>query len=228
MKEYSNKKTARIVAILIILAIASSLVSGSFLESLHTPDYLTEASANKPQVFIGVLLLLTLTVSVVSIPIVMFPIFKKYNERLALGYIGARIFEGISDTILAICSLLVLILSQEFVQAGSIMSSNFQASGALILTFYDWIGILENIPYCLGILMFSYLLYQSKLVPRWLAIWGFVGGALLLTRVPINMFIFYNPVSTAILAIPIILNELVLAGWLLVKGFKSTTDEQNP
>jgi len=224
MKEYSMHKIARIVAGLIILALASSMMSGSFLESLYTIDYLNEASANEPQVFIGVLLLLTLTVSVVSIPIVMFPIFKKYNDRLALGYVGARIFEGISDIILAICSLLVMLLSQEFVKAGSVMSSYFQTSGALILTFYDWIGILENIPYCLGILIFSYLLYHSKLVPRWLAIWGFIGGALLLTRVPINMFIVYNPELTAVLAIPIILNELVLAGWLIVKGF-NTSDE---
>ncbi|MHA2174997.1 MAG: DUF4386 domain-containing protein [Candidatus Hodarchaeales archaeon] len=74
--------------------------------------------------------------------------------------------------------------------------------------------------------MFSYLLYQSKLVPRWLAVWGLIGGIIMLARVPISMFVLV-PLSpyhewTALLAIPIILNELVLAGWLIVKGFNSS------
>ncbi|MFW9906917.1 MAG: DUF4386 domain-containing protein, partial [Candidatus Thorarchaeota archaeon] len=68
-----------------------------------------------------------------------------------------------------------------------------------------------------------YLLYQSKLVPRWLAVWGLIGGTIMLTRVPISMFIL-DPLSpyhewTALLAIPIIVNELVLAVWFIIKGF---------
>ncbi len=221
----SQQKTARIVGVLIILALASSLMSGSFLESLigseRPQDYLGAVSANETQVLIGVLLLLTLTASVVAIPIVMFPIFKQHNESLALGYVGARIFEGFSDAILAISPLLLVTLSLEFVSAGAPVDSYFQTAGALLLALRDWIGVLENIPYCLGVMMFSYLLYQSKLVPRWLSIWGLIGGIVLLTRVPLSMFVF-DPLTTAILAIPIIMNELVLAGWLIVKGFNSS------
>lgn len=223
----SEKKTARIVGVLIILAIASSLTSGFFFKSLNISDYLDAVSTNEAQVLIGVLLTLTLTVSVVSIPIVMFPIFKRYNESIALGYVGARIFEGFSDAILAICSLLIVILSREFVKVGSVVTSYFQTSGDLILSLYDWIGVLENIPYCLGVLMFSYLLYQSKLVPRWLAVWGFIGGIILLTRVPLSMFIF-DHLTTAVLAIPIIVNEIFLAIWLIVKGFNSSSEKLDP
>jgi hypothetical protein len=225
-----EKKTARIVGVLIILALASSLMSGNFLESLigseRPQDYLGAVSANETQVFIGVLLLLTLTASVVAIPIVMFPIFKQHNESIALGYVGARIFEGITDFIIAITPLLLVTLSLEFVNAGAPVDSYFQTAGALLLALRDWVGILENVPYSLGVLMFSYLLYQSKLVPRWLAVWGLIGGTIMLTRVPISMFIL-DPLSpyhewTALLAIPIIVNELVLAGWLIVKGFNSS------
>ncbi|MFX0126008.1 MAG: DUF4386 domain-containing protein [Candidatus Hodarchaeota archaeon] len=213
----SNQKTAKIVGILFILALASSMMSGVFLESINSPDYLDAVSTNEIQMFIGVLLLATLTASVVSIPIVMFPILKRYNESLALGYVGARIFEGFSDAVMAVSMLLLVILSREFVIAES-PATHFQTSGALILGLYYWISVLENIPYCLGALMFSYLLYQYKLVPRWLAAWGLIGATLLVTRVPLSMFVF-DPLSTALLAIPIILNEMVLAVWLIVKGF---------
>ncbi|MHA2326856.1 MAG: DUF4386 domain-containing protein [Promethearchaeota archaeon] len=193
----AEKKIARIVGVLFITALASSLMSGVFLESVNTQDYLDTVSAHEIEIGIGVILLLILTVSVVTIPIIMLPILKNENERLAFGYIGARIFEGIADVIIAISPLLILT-----------------------------VGILENVPYSLGVLMFSYLLYQSKLVPRWLAVWGLIGGIIMLARVPISMFVLV-PLSpyhewTALLAIPIILNELVLAGWLIVKGFNSS------
>ncbi|MHA1968303.1 MAG: DUF4386 family protein [Candidatus Hodarchaeales archaeon] len=64
------------------------------------------------------------------------------------------------------------------------------------------------------------MLYQSKLVPRWLSAWGLIGATLLLTRVPLSWFVF-DPLSTSLLAIPIIMNEVVLAVWLIVKGFES-------
>ncbi|MFX0201461.1 MAG: DUF4386 domain-containing protein [Candidatus Hodarchaeota archaeon] len=214
----SDNKTARNVGVLFIIALVSSMLSGVFLGSLTVPDYLVAISANENQVLIGVLLTLTLTVSVVSIPIVMFPILKKQNELLALGYVGARIFEGFSDVVLAISPLLLLTLSREFVNAEAPVASDFQTLGTLLLAVSDWTSVLENIPYCLGALMFFYLLNQLKLVPRWLSVWGLIGAILLLTRVPLSMFIF-DPLSTAILAIPIIVNELVLAVWLIAKGF---------
>jgi len=96
IKMDSNRKTAIIVGILFITALVSSLLSGVFSASIDSPDYLTAVSANENQVLIGVLFQLTLVASVVAIPIMMFPILKKHDESLALGYVGARIFEGFS------------------------------------------------------------------------------------------------------------------------------------
>lgn len=85
----SNRKIAIIVGVLFIIATVSSLLSGVFSGSISGPDYLTAVSANENQVLIGVLFQLTLTASVVAIPIMMFPILKKQNESLALGYVCA-------------------------------------------------------------------------------------------------------------------------------------------
>jgi hypothetical protein len=217
----STRKTAIIVGVLFITALVSSMLSGVFSGSTNDPDYLTAVSANENKVLIGVLFQLILTASVVAIPITMYPILKKHNESLALGYVGARIFEGFFDIVIAMSMLLLLTLSREFVEAGAPVASYFQTSGALLLALRDWSSVLENFPYCLGALIFYYLLYRSKLIPRWLSGWGLFGAALFLATVPFRMFGLIPP-STLVLAVPLILNELVLAIWLIVKGFNSS------
>ena len=106
-----------IVGVLFITALVSSALSGSGYTD--DPGYLTAVSANENKVLRGVLFQLLLTASVVAIPIVLFPILKTHNESLALGYVGARIFEGFFDTVIAISMLLLLTLSREFVKAGA-------------------------------------------------------------------------------------------------------------
>jgi hypothetical protein len=217
----SSRRTATTVGVLIITALASSALSGAFIGSIDDPDYLTAVSANEYKVLIGVLFQLILAASVIAIPIVMFPIFKKHSESLALGYVVARIFEGFFDIVIAMSLLLLLTLSREFVEAGASATSNFQTSGALIIAVRDWSSVLENIPFCLGALIFYYLLYRLILVPRWLSVWGLLGVALFLSTVPFRLFGLL-PQSALVLVVPLIVNELVLAIWLIVKGFNSS------
>ena len=159
--------------------------------------------------------MLTLVASVVAIPIMMFPILKKQSESLALGYVGARIFEGFFDAVMAIGLLLLVTLSREFVNAVAPVASYFQTSGALLLALYDWSSVPENFPYGLGALILNYLLYKSKLIPRWLSVWGLIGATLMLVTGLLRMV---DP-SLVYLALPILLYEMVLAVWLIVKGF---------
>ena len=159
--------------------------------------------------------MVALTASVVAIPIMMFPILKMHNESLALMYVGARIFEGISDAVIAISYLLLLTLSQEFVEAVAPVATYFQTSGALLHAVHNWTSVLENFPYGLGALIFNYLLYKSKLIPRWLSVWGLIGATLMLATGLLRMF---DP-SLIYLALPILVQEMVLAVWLIVKGF---------
>ena len=217
----TNKKTARIVGVLNIIVMVSAIISGDvFLGSINDPDYLTAVSANENQVLIGVFLMLTLVASVVAIPIMMFPILRKHSERLAVGYVGARIFEGFADVVIyGISPLLLLTLSRDFVNAGAPDASYFQTSGALLLAVYDWSNVLENFPYALGGLIFNYLWYKSKLIPRWLSVWGLIGATLMLATGLLRMF---DP-SLLYLVFLIFVQEMVLAVWLIAKGFNSST-----
>jgi hypothetical protein len=115
----SSAIASAIVGVLFITALVSTILSGVFSGSTNAPDYLTAVSANENKVLIGVLFQLILTASVVAIPIIMFPILSEHNEILALGYVVARIFEGIADAVMAISMLLLLTLSREFVEAGT-------------------------------------------------------------------------------------------------------------
>jgi hypothetical protein len=113
----SSASVSTIVGFLFITALASSMLNGVFIKPIDDPDYLTAASANNNKVSIGVLFQLTLTASVVAIPIMLFPILREHSESLALGYVGARIFEGFFDALIAISQVSLLALSREFVEA---------------------------------------------------------------------------------------------------------------
>jgi hypothetical protein len=106
-----------IVGVLFITALVSVMLNGS--GSFDDPDYLSAVSTNENKVLRGVLFQLILTASVVAIPIIMFPILSEHNEVLALGYVGARIFEGFFDALIALSMLLLLTLSREFIKAGT-------------------------------------------------------------------------------------------------------------
>lgn len=108
--------TSAIAGALFITALVSTTLNGSFTKSLNGPDYLAAASAGENKALIGVLFQVTLTASVVAIPIVLYPLLRVHHEILALAYVGARIFEGIADAAIALSQLLLLTLSREFVK----------------------------------------------------------------------------------------------------------------
>jgi hypothetical protein len=112
----SSATTSAIVGVLIITALVSTMLNGAFVGSTNDPEYLTAVSANENKVLIGVIFQIILTASVVAIPIVVFPLLSEHNEILALGYVGARIFEGVADAVIATSQLLLLTLSREYVK----------------------------------------------------------------------------------------------------------------
>lgn len=220
----SNKKTARIVGLLFIAATVFSILGGLFIgPTLDDPDYLVKVSANENQVLLGVLFELVAAGAVAGTAIALFPIFKKHNEALAQGYVAGRSIEGVFIIVSAIGALSLLTLSREYV-AGAPDASNFKTLGTVLLAERDWNFLVgPNLVFSLNALIVSYLLYQSRLVPRWLSVWGLIGAPLILGAGLLIMFGLprSSPLSL-LLAAPIALFEMVLAVWLIVKGFNSS------
>jgi hypothetical protein len=217
----TNKKTARIVGVLFIAATVASSLSFIILEPiLDALDYLISVSANESQVIMAALLMLIDVVAVVGIAIMMYPILKKHHEAIALGYVAARIIEGVFFIVYLVPVLLLLTLGQEFVKAGAPDASYFQTGGTLLLAASDWTLVLGlRLAFALSALILNYSLYQSKLIPRWLSGWGFVGGTLVFVLLLLR---FFSINLTEIFDLPIALQEMVFAVWLIVKGFNPT------
>ena len=220
----SNKTTARTVGVLFIIATAAPILTTIFVGFLGggitgeqpIPDYLVNVSANETQVLVGMLIELIWAISVM-----LFPILKKYNEALALGFFGLRCVEALCVIVGSIGLLLLLTLSREFVIAGAPDASYYLTLGTLLLATRDWVFMIGcGIFWSLSPLILNYVLYQTKLVPRWLSVWGLVGAILSLV---VYLLQFFGINQFDLLFFPIALQEMVFAVWLIVKGFNSST-----
>lgn len=216
----TQKKTEIIVGGLFIVATVAYSIGVVLLDPiLGGSDYLTNISANENTLIIGAFLVLIDAVAVAGIAIVIYPLLKKHNEVLALGYVGARIGESVLFSVNVITTLTLLTLSQEFAKAGSLDTSYYQTLGTMLLAAGNWAYLLGlGLAFAISALILNFVLYQSKLVPRWLSAWGFIGAALVFANYLLESF-GINPVE--ILFIPIAVQEMVFAVWLIVKGFNS-------
>ena len=222
----ANRKTAIMVGVLYIIGTVAGILSLVFTGPiLESTDYLFQVSMNPNQIVIGALFVLTMGLALAMVPVMMFPILKSYNGALAVGYVVFRgALEAVTYLLFVIGWLSLPLISQEFIKASPAEASFFQSLGDLVLGAHDQISHVLAIVFIMGALMFYSVLYQSKLVPRWLSGWGllaaipyFVSGVLSLFTLPESM-----GTIPMVLVLPMALQEMVLAVWLIVKGFNSS------
>jgi len=222
VKMNSFRNNAIIVGVLFIIATVTNMLGNlSIKPILDAPDYLIQISANENLMIIALLLVLISAFTSASIAIFLYPILKKHNEALALGSVGLRIMEGMLYIIGVVALLSLLTLSQEYVTAGASNASLYQISGTLLLAVKTWAGMLGVIAFTTGSMMYYFVFYQSKLVPRWLSGWGILGAALSLASAVLVIAGLLNSLSTVFIVfnLLILVQEMVLAVWLIVKGF---------
>jgi len=217
------RKTAITVGILLLACTVASILGPSLVSSiLNTPDYLNQLAGNSNQAIIAALLEFIWAATGAGIAIVLYPILKKYNGALALGSVCFRVVENVFVLIGTLGLLSLFTLSQEFIAAGAPGASSFQTLGTLLLALRDWqFHVISGLAFFLGTLMYYLILYKSKLIPRWLSGWGVLGAVLSLAATVLASFtrdLGMASVNTYLSA-PIGLQEMVLAVWLIVKGF---------
>lgn len=218
----NNRKTAILVGALFLISYFGVFAGYALLGSvMDTPDYLTQFHPNKTQVMSGVLLELVNGIAVLGIAVTMYPLLKKYNEAIALGYVAFRVLECGMQIAMDMSPLSLLALSQNYIETGAKDPLQFETLGALYLAERNAAAFMLMIFFVVGAMLFYYLLYRSQLVPRFISIWGVIGLVLIVT-----MNILGN--QNMILALPIIGNEIFLAVWLLIKGFSPSTTSSMP
>jgi hypothetical protein len=118
-----------------------------------------------------------------------------------------------------VCLLSLLTLSRQFTTAAAADRTSLQAIGNLLVSFREHAALLGVFAFCLGACMYYTLFFQSRLIPRWLSGFGIVAIMLMMTACVLALF-SDNPITSYIpLAFPIFLQEMILAVWLIVKGF---------
>jgi hypothetical protein len=141
--------------------------------------------------------------AVVGMAILMYPILKSTDKNLSLGYAVVKTIEGV---VIVVAEILLF-------------------SQMLNRVTYDLIWEYHIYLFGTAFLIISYLFYKSKLVPRFISIWGFIGSILLLASTFL-MMAFHIPIPMFISHLPVITNELFLAAWLIVKGFNPSASAQ--
>jgi len=205
----ADRKAAIGIGVLYIIGTVGMVLSVVVTnEVLSGPAYLAQVAAQPNQVAVGALLLMVAGLALALVSVVFWPIGKRYNETLAMGYV---VFRGAIETVLymlgALAWLMLIALSKE-PDAGQL--AGFVRTTETVI----WDQLIA-IPFVLGALMFYVVLYQSRLVPRWLSAWGLVGAVLYIVAPLGSMF----ELSLGFFMAPLALQEMVMAVWLIAKGF---------
>ena len=183
---------------------------------LNDPNWITGPGPDTP-VIIGAILEVIVALAGVGTAVALFPVVKRQNEGIALGFVGSRTLEG-AAIIAGVVSLMSLVtLRQAGVGAGALVT------GQALVAGYNWFFLLgQSLMPALNALLLGSLLYRSRLVPRVLPVVGFVGAACFLPPMSPSCSACGNacPAPSGILALPIAVWEFSLGVYLVVKGFK--------
>ncbi len=217
----TDRRTAIAVGVLYVIGTVAGATAFAVTDPLRTSaDVLAGVAADAVPILLGSLLLLTMGLALAMVPVLLFPILRKRDEVLAMGYV---VFRGGLETvgyIIMVAGWLFLLPLSRAYQPGAPGAAGLQAWGK-ILTESLGVGSVVTVVFCLGALMFYSTLFRSRLVPRWISCWGLVAVLPYLAGGALGMVGVINPSSTVVtvMDMPLAVQEMVLAVWLIVKGF---------
>jgi hypothetical protein len=190
---------------------------------LRDGNYVVGADADNG-VLLGGLLELLLVVAVIGTAVTLYPVVKRQNHSIALGYVCGRLLEAAIIVVGAVSVLTVVTLRQDLAGTADTGSAGVAAVEKSLVAIHDW-TFLFGPSWVLGINSFllAYLMYRSELVPRAIAVLGLVGGSLVCLSATAMLFGVYGQSTHTALALPVFAWEVSLAIWLIAKGFKPST-----
>lgn len=192
--------------------VAGVLSLVSFGDSFESPSLFSSEANSQVRIRTGSLTVLTMAVSLALIPALAFPVLRRINAALALSYIILRGTIEMSVFLLMACLWLLMTVP---------MITESPALRRVLANHDAVLNLVLTLVFCLGAAVFYYVLFEGRLVPRWLVIWGFLGLPLYVVSAPLILFGAINAFSLeqTILSLPLALQEMVLAAYLVVFGF---------
>lgn len=185
-------------------------------------DPLAYAAAHADAVTSGALSVLVMGLSLAFVPVVLFPVLRRVDEVLATGYLIIRgAIETAIYVILAIALQLLVPLGETMAAGSGTASATGVRLGALVIDA-EGVSAVLTLVFCLGAALFYVLLYRSQIVPRWIASWGLAGIPFYAAAYLLTMYgaIETNSSAQNLLQVPLGVQEMVLAVWMIARGFR--------
>ena len=216
----SSRKAALSAGVLFISATAASIAGAALYGPIaNDPDRLTQVGANGDLLAAGALLQLAAAGASVGIAIALYPVLRRWGRGMALGSVVFRTIEAAMYTVGAVSLLSLLPLGQRLASTSGAERASFAAIGDALMGVRDAAGVAGVLAFVVGALLYYWLLYRSNLVPRWLSGWG-IAALLPMTAACLLAVFEQHPVTSyVILALPIAIQEIVFALWLIARGF---------
>jgi len=226
MRIRSERGSAKAIGLLYVIATVAGVLSAAVIGGIPLgPGISAELAANQMQVIGFAFLALVMALAVSGVAYLMYPILMqdaktRLQEGLSLWYVGSRITEGALFVVAVGVLFSLLALSGELAGATEATASVLQSIGTALWAGYDYAWVLGQTVFCVGAVMLYYLLYRSRRIPRWLSIWGLIAAPLMLVAGFTLPFTGDpNSAVSSMLYAPLGIQEMVLAVWLIARGF---------
>jgi len=197
-----------------VASIAGTLLANPIVGDL---DLLTKTGAGATQIAAGALLAIVAAGASVGIAISLYPIVRKVSPGLAIGSVAFRTIEAVMYALGGAALLALASLGQDTATASD--GATTHAIGTTLLNVREAVGIPGVLAFSVGALLYYMAFYRAKLIPRWLSVWGIVGVALMIVASTAAALTQQSVLEYAILALPIAVQEMVLAVWLITRGW---------
>jgi hypothetical protein len=223
-----NRAIAVISGVMFVLATVAAILAAAADPILTGTDYLSKISASAGAIRWDAILYIIAALTSAGIAITLYPVLKRVSAGLALGSVVFRAIEAVFYLVAVIYLLSLVTLSQQFISAGAAEGSSLLPVGNLLLKLREHATLLGVFSFNVGAFMYYYLFFQSRLIPRWLSGWGIFAVTLMMVACVLALLSDRPITGYTFLVLPIALQEIVLAVWLIVRGFSTPTVESDP
>ncbi len=213
------RTTAKVVGVVYLAGFLVGMVGNGLIQSIvSAPDHLSTVSANSMLLAIGALLWLMAVAGDAAHGILMFPILKQHGERIAIGYLAARIVDAVFIAVMVLFLLTQIPLGSEYLKAVAPNTFYLQALSTLSIQASQYAYEIGMSTLGVAGLLLCYTLYRARLVPRWIAVWGIIGYAIIFVGMVSE---FMGSGLGLVSSLPGGLWEAFIGVWLIARGFNS-------
>jgi hypothetical protein len=221
----TERPTAVTVGVLYIVATAAGVVASAVAGS---PTSLEAVAADPRRTLVAALALAVMAVACMGVAVMIYPILRRdaatpIQQGLSAWYVGTRIAEAT----LFLGGITALLAALDLGRKAAEEPAAMTAAGSALVALFDYAWIAGQTIFCVGAAMLYWLLLRSGRAPRWLALWGLIAAPLMLVAgflLPITGD--PNAPASTLLYIPMGVQEMVLAIWLIGWGFRPTTADR--